>query len=152
MAAVAVLKTLTSKDTLIMHLLRCLAFYAAHYGFEIESYHIYTGRAKCGCGRHFQKQSDCYPIHICHSAGHYIHLGRTSSIVCPVAASHARVLSHRPMLSTQTNLFIFENGDPLTRPKLVSHLCQAIALVGLDPKAFSLATVFELVQHQSQQL
>ncbi len=40
MAVVAVLKTLTSKDTLIMHLLRCLAFYAAHYGFEIESYHI----------------------------------------------------------------------------------------------------------------
>ncbi len=40
MAVVAVLKTLTSKDTLIMHLLRCLAFYAAHYGFEKESYHI----------------------------------------------------------------------------------------------------------------
>ncbi len=39
MAVVAVLKTHTSKDTLIMHLLRCLAFYA-HYGFEIESYHI----------------------------------------------------------------------------------------------------------------
>ncbi len=40
MAVVALLKTLTSKDALIMHLLRCLAFYAAHYGFEIESYHI----------------------------------------------------------------------------------------------------------------
>ncbi len=40
MAVVALLKTLTSKDALIMHLLRCLAFYAAHYGLEIESYHI----------------------------------------------------------------------------------------------------------------
>ncbi len=43
-------------------------------------------------------------------------------------------LSHRPTLGTQTNLFIFENGNPLTRPKLVSHLRQAITL---DPKAFS---------------
>ncbi len=81
-------------------------------------------------------------IHLRHSktdqfgAGHYIHLGRTSSIVCPVAAMLG-YLSHRPTLGTQTNLFIFENGDPLTRPKLVSHLRQAITLVGLDPKAFS---------------
>ena len=86
-------------------------------------------------------------IHLRHSktdqfgAGYYIHLGRSSSIVCPVAAMLG-YLSHRPMLGTQTNLFIFENGDPLTRPKLVSHklmshLRQAITLVGLDPKAFS---------------
>ncbi len=81
-------------------------------------------------------------IHLRHSktdqfsAGHYIHLGHTFSIVCPVAAMLG-YLSHRPTLGTQTNLFIFKNGDPLTRPKLVSHLRQAITLVGLDPKAFS---------------
>ena len=40
MAVVDLLKSLTSRDTLIMQLLRCLAFYAAYYRFEIESVHV----------------------------------------------------------------------------------------------------------------
>ena len=70
-------------------------------------------------------------------AGHYIHLGRTSSTtVCPVAAM-LEYLSRQPTTASCTALFIFEHGAPLTRPKLVTHLRQAIALVGLDPGAFS---------------
>ncbi len=78
-------------------------------------------------------------IHLRHSktdqfgAGHY---SRTSSTVCPVTAMLG-YLARMPTTSTRTTLFIFENGALLTRQKLVSHLRQAIALVGLDPKAFS---------------
>ena len=40
MAVVNILKSKTSKDPLLMHMLRCLAFYAAFYGFQITSDHI----------------------------------------------------------------------------------------------------------------
>ena len=40
MAVVDLLRSRTSKDTLIMHLLRCLSFYAAFYRFNFESRHI----------------------------------------------------------------------------------------------------------------
>ena len=40
MAVVALLNSRTSSDTLLMHLLRCLTFYAAFFKFELESAHI----------------------------------------------------------------------------------------------------------------
>ena len=40
MAVVQVLRSRTSKDSLIMHLLRCLAFYAAFFQFSIVTDHI----------------------------------------------------------------------------------------------------------------
>ncbi len=89
-------------------------------------------------------------IHLSHSktdqfgAGHYIHLGRTSRIVCLVAAMLG-YLSRRPTSGTRNILFIFENGSPLTRPQLVSHLVRPLPWWALTLK-HSLAAVFELVQ------
>jgi hypothetical protein len=40
MAVVDLLKTHTSQDPLLMHMLRCLAFYAAYYRFQITAAHI----------------------------------------------------------------------------------------------------------------
>ena len=40
MAVVALLKTRTSPDQLLMHLLRCLTFYAAYYKFEVRAAHV----------------------------------------------------------------------------------------------------------------
>ena len=40
MAVVDLLRSRTTKDTLVMHLLRCLSFYAAFYRFNFESRHI----------------------------------------------------------------------------------------------------------------
>jgi len=40
MAVVEVLKSRTSKDPLLMHLLRCLVFYAAYFGFGFTSEHV----------------------------------------------------------------------------------------------------------------
>ena len=40
MAVVDLLKCHTSKDQLLMHLLRCLAFYAAFYWFEFVAEHV----------------------------------------------------------------------------------------------------------------
>ena len=40
MAVVEVLRSRTSRDDLLMHLLRCLVFYAAYLGFDFVSDHI----------------------------------------------------------------------------------------------------------------
>lgn len=40
MAVVDLLKTRTSRDPLLMHMLRCLAFYAAYYRFQLTAAHI----------------------------------------------------------------------------------------------------------------
>ena len=40
MAVVSILKTRTSRDNLLMHMLRCLSFYATFYAFDFESAHI----------------------------------------------------------------------------------------------------------------
>ena len=40
MAVVSLLKSRTSRDPLLMHMLRCLAFYAAYYSFQITAEHI----------------------------------------------------------------------------------------------------------------
>ena len=40
MAVVHLLRSRTSPDVLLMHLLRCTSFYAAYYGFTFVSKHI----------------------------------------------------------------------------------------------------------------
>ena len=40
MAVVSLLKSKTSQDPLLMHMIRCLVFYPAFYGFQITSNHI----------------------------------------------------------------------------------------------------------------
>ena len=40
MAVVDLLRSRTTKDTIVMHLLRCLTFYAAFYQFTFESRHV----------------------------------------------------------------------------------------------------------------
>ena len=40
MAVVEVLRSRTSRDDLLMHLLRCLVFYAAYFRFDFVSDHI----------------------------------------------------------------------------------------------------------------
>lgn len=68
------------------------------------------------------------------SKGTHIYLGRTQSTLCPVAAMLAYLVI-RP--STAGPLFIFQNGSPLTRKKLVDHLRQAISQLGLDASGYS---------------
>ena len=43
MAVVSLLKSRTSQDTLLMHMVQCLAFYAAYYTFQIMAEHIIPG-------------------------------------------------------------------------------------------------------------
>ena len=47
MAVVDLLRSRTTKDTLIMHLLRCLSFYAAFYQFNFESRHVSGSQNTC---------------------------------------------------------------------------------------------------------
>ena len=79
-------------------------------------------------------------IHLRHSktdqlgAGQYIHLGRTNDALCPVSA----ILSYMAIRPCTTNkLFVFQDGSLLTRHRLVLHLREAIAAIGLDPGAFA---------------
>ena len=66
--------------------------------------------------------------------GSYIYLGRTGTILCPVAAVLA-YLSIRP--STPGPLFIFHDGTPLSRAQLISHLRDALSQVGVKATNFS---------------
>ena len=66
--------------------------------------------------------------------GNYLCLGRTNTALCPVSAVLA-YLAIRP--STPGPLFIFQDGTPLSRVHLISHLRDALAQVGVDVTNFS---------------
>ena len=66
--------------------------------------------------------------------GCYIYLGRTNTVPCPVTAI-LRYLSLRS--PSQGPLFIFQDGTPLTRASLVSHLRAALAQAGVYSSGYS---------------
>ena len=79
-------------------------------------------------------------IHLRHSktdpfgAGCFIYLGRTNTFPCPVAA----ILSYLAMRpQSQGPLFIFEDGAPLTRANLVTHLRGALSQAGIDASHYA---------------
>lgn len=76
------------------------------------------------------KQSKTDPFRV----GVSVFLGRTNTILCPVAAVLA-YLAVRP--SSQGPLFVFQDGSYLTRDKLVVHMWQGLRLMGVDPTCFS---------------
>lgn len=67
-------------------------------------------------------------------AGVTIHLGRTGEALCPVTAMLG-YLARRP--ATPGFLFLFEDGSPLTKPRLVHSFREALLAAGLDDKGFS---------------
>lgn len=80
-------------------------------------------------------------VHLRHSktdpfgAGVYLHLGHSGDdTLCPVTAVLGYLARRPPALGP---LFIFEDGSPLTRVRLVSHLREALMRVGINSKNFS---------------
>ena len=76
------------------------------------------------------KQSKTDPFRL----GVTIFLGRTGTHLCPVAALLSYMALRGPGVGP---LFRFEDGRPLTRPRLVSALRIALANVGLNPGDYS---------------
>ena len=66
--------------------------------------------------------------------GTMLHLGATGSCLCPVAAMLG-YLAYRP--PTPGPLFIFSDGSPLSRSRLISCLRQALGTAGVDDTGFS---------------
>lgn len=66
--------------------------------------------------------------------GARLYLGRTGTIPCPVSAVLA-YLAMRP--SMPGPLFLFQDGTPLSRIKLVSHLKEALSRLGLSTANYS---------------
>ena len=71
-------------------------------------------------------------------AGTYLHIGRTSTVICPVSALLAYLAIRPP---SPGPLFIFSDGTPLTRRQLVSHLHKALEGMGVDATNYSGHTV-----------
>ena len=68
------------------------------------------------------------------SAGVFIYLGRTRGTLCPVSA----MLSYLAIRSSEPGpLFVFADGTPLSREKLVTHLCAALSKAGISTANFS---------------
>ena len=73
-------------------------------------------------------------VHLRHSktdpfqAGCHIHLGRTYQLLCPVAALLGYLAARPP---TPGPLFIFDDGSPLSRPRLVSQLQATLRQAGI---------------------
>ena len=67
-------------------------------------------------------------------AGVTLYIGRTGNTLCPVAAMLA-YLAVGPRRGGP--LFLFKDGRPLTRARLVDHLHQALLKAGIDPSAFN---------------
>ena len=67
-------------------------------------------------------------------AGTTIHLGATGASLCPVLAMLA-YLARRPCQPGP--LFMFRDGLPLSRPKLVHRLREALNSTGVDDSGFS---------------
>ena len=68
------------------------------------------------------------------SKGAHIYLGRTYSILCPVAALLAYLAIRPPTVGP---LFIFQEGGSLIRRKLVDHLRVAVSQLGLNTTGYS---------------
>ena len=68
------------------------------------------------------------------SVGAYLYLGRTSTILCPVAAVLG-YLAIRP--SNPGPLFILEDGTPLKKEYFVAHLREALSRAGVQTAGFS---------------
>jgi len=79
-------------------------------------------------------------VHLHHSktdpfgVGCKIYIGHTNTTPCPVAAVLS-YLSLRP--SSPGPLFLFQDGTPLTRATLVTHLHTALAQAGIDTSCYS---------------
>ncbi len=67
-------------------------------------------------------------------AGVHLYFGRTGDILCPVAAMLG-YLALRP--ASAGPLFLFEDGTPLSRPRLVACLREALAQAGIDTTHYS---------------
>ena len=67
-------------------------------------------------------------------SGAKLYVGRSGDAICPVSAMLA-YLAVRPHIPGP--LFILQDGTPLSRVTLVSHLREAITNVGLDATNFS---------------
>ena len=67
-------------------------------------------------------------------AGITLYLGRTGDILCPLTSMLA-YLAVRP--ASPGPLFIFHDGSPLSRPRLVQSLRQALRAAGVDDSHFS---------------
>jgi len=63
-----------------------------------------------------------------------IFVGRTDSDLCPVAAVLAYIAVRPPLPGP---LFIFADGQPLTRDKLVQAVRQALATAGVDTSGYT---------------
>ena len=67
-------------------------------------------------------------------AGVTLHLGRTDRDLCPVAA----LLSYIEVRGLQPGpLFVWQNGQQLTRQVLVNRIREALSSVGVDPAPYS---------------
>ena len=66
--------------------------------------------------------------------GTNLYLGRTGTTLCPVSAVLAYLAIRPP---TPGPLFVFQDGNPLTRDKLVSQMRDALSQLGIDSTNFS---------------
>ena len=66
--------------------------------------------------------------------GTHIYLGRTGNLLCPVSAVLAYLAVRPP---TPGPLFLFQDGTPLSRSQLVSHLREALTQLGVDVTNYS---------------
>ena len=67
-------------------------------------------------------------------AGVHLYLCRTGDILCPVTA----MLGYLAIRPTSVGpLFLFEDGTPLSRPHLVTHMWEALSQAGIDTAHFS---------------
>ena len=67
-------------------------------------------------------------------AGTHLYLGWTGSILCPVFAALAYLAIHPP---TPGPLFVFQDGTPLSRDRLVSQMRDTLSQLGIDAVNFS---------------
>ena len=76
------------------------------------------------------KQSKTDPFR----AGAKIWIGKTGDILCPVTAVLSYLAAHP---GGDGALFVFQNGRPLTRSRLVKELHQGLQEMGMDPSTYS---------------
>ena len=67
-------------------------------------------------------------------SGSHLYLGRTGNILCPVSAVLAYLAIRPP---TPGPLFIFQDGTPLSRDRLVVHMRHSLSQLGADVSKFS---------------
>ena len=67
-------------------------------------------------------------------AGTHLYLGWTGSILCPVSAVLAHLAIRPP---TPGPLFVFQDGTPLSRDRLISQTRDTLSQLGLDAAKFS---------------